>query len=163
MSRALSRAVIAARRLALSDGGPRPTPRPARGFTLIEVLVASVLATVVAGGTMMAYITAARIARGPSSQSYAEAFGYAQQTAERFRNLVADDAAYTAWLAASAGPAWHTDVLPASGGTESVIALGARRCYRVTPLDCDGVGGAGDCHNVEVKVCWNDLTGCPCP
>jgi len=141
------------------------------GFTMVEVLVASVLASVVAGGTMMAFITAARISHEQSSPSIAEAGGYAQETVERFRNRVAasqaqDPAFGDNWLTTTAGAGWTNDPLPppASGGTESILGMGtgAKRCYRLTAADCDGVPG-NDCYALEVKVCWKDLTGCPCP
>jgi len=143
----------------------------ASGFTLLEVLVASVIAAVIAGGTMMAFVTAARIGSQQSNPMMAEASGYAQQTLERFRNRVA---ANSPWPASEADGVWRTDALPAAGGTESMLNIGgvvARRCYRVTPEDCDGDGlradpvtpGEQDCYAVDAKVCWRDLAGCPCP
>ena len=135
------------------------------GFTLVEVLVATLLAAVVAGGTMMAYVTAARMAGGPATSASAEAAGYAQQTLEKFRNLVAaNDPTYTTWLSTNAGPAWHGDAIVGGGGSDSIqnMGAGARRCFRVTPEDCDGVGGVGDCHAVQVRVCWNDVSACSC-
>ncbi len=152
--------VVAAWLLGASFRAPR---RAAAGFTLVEVLVASVIASVIAGGTMMAFVTAARINRTQSNPDMAEASGYAQQTVERFRNLVANDAAWAGWITTNADGAWHTDALPppGSGGTESILDKGPKRCYRVTAEDVDGVAGT-DAYAVSAKVCWKDLTGCPC-
>lgn len=154
--------VVAAWLLGASFMAPR---RAAPGFTLVEVLVASVIASVIAGGTMMAFVTAARINRTQSNPDMAEASGYAQQTVERFRNLVANDAIWAGWIALNADGAWHDDTLPGGGGTESIqqpAGTGAKRCYRVTPEDADG-DGTTDSYAVSAKVCWKDLTGCPCP
>ena len=134
------------------------------GFTLVEVLVASVIASVVAGGTMASYVAASRMMRAQSNPASAEAAGYAQDTVERFRNSVAcDNAAWftpaTCTMALPAG--WQVDALPGAGGTDSILNTGARRCVRFTPQDCDGVGGADDCIQVDVQVCWNGAA-CPC-
>ena len=138
------------------------------GFTLIEVLVASLISAVVAGGTLTAFVTAARLARQASSPASLEAAAYAQQTLEEYRNMIACDSAWfdSANCTVSAGlpSVWTNEPLPA-GGTESIQNLGggAKRCYRVNSADCDGNGTTGDCFQVEVVVCWNDFTGCPCP
>lgn len=135
----------------------------AAGFTLIEVMAASAIAAVVASGTMMAFVAAARMSRAPYTYASAEASGYAQQTLEQFRNEVATDSTF---LSSKAGATWWTHALPPAGSTESILNMGgvpARRCYRVTAEDCDGVGGAGDCYAMQAKVCWRSLAGCPCP
>ncbi len=108
---------------------------------------------------MMAFVTAARISRAQSNPDMAEASGYAQQTVERFRNQVAAD---STWLLTNAGPAWHDDPLPppAGRGTESILKKTPKRCYRVTQ---ETVVVPGDAYAVSAKVCWKDLTGCPCP
>ena len=128
-----------------------------RGLTLIEVLASAVIASVVAGGTMMAFITAARIQALQTNPHLAEADGLAEQTAERLRNLVAAD------LTLPTG-GWQSDPI-SGGGTESISAMGAVRRYRITPSDCDGDGivaggGEQDCYAVNVRVCWD---GTPCP
>ena len=127
------------------------------GFTLIEVMVASAISAVVAGGTMMAFVTAARMVRAQNSPGMAEASGFAQQTLERLRNRVAaDDTFFTA----QAGPTWWDDPLPVPGAgtnSESILwEVPTSRKYRVTAEDCDGVvAGPPDCYAVAVKVCWN--------
>lgn len=142
--------------------------RNQRGLTLVEVLIASVIAAVAAAGTAAAFVAAARMTRAHSNPGTAEAAVYARDTAERFRDRVACDAP-TGWFTADAActpaglPGWTSDPLPVAAGTESILNNGARRCYRVTSQDCDGVGGAGDCLAMEVRVCWNgDFTNCPC-
>lgn len=130
---------------------------------MIEVLAASMVAAVVAGGTMMAFVAAARMSRVQDGPGTAEASGYAQQTLEQFRNQVATDSTF---LSTRAGPTWWKHALPAAASTQSILNMGgvvARRCYRVTAEDCDGVGGAGDCYAMQAKVCWKTLAGCPCP
>ena len=141
-----------------------------QGFTLAEVLVASVITAVVAGGTATAFVAAARMTRAQSNPGTAEASVYARETAERFRNRMACDGGwFTADAACTPTPAipvsWTADPLPSptAAGSESVLKTGARRCYRITPAECDGVPPSGDCLGVEVRVCWNnDFTNCPC-
>lgn len=149
--------------------------RPAAGFTLVEVLVSSVIASVIAGGTLMAFVTAMRINHAHSNPAMAEASGFAQQTLESLRNNVAAD---SAWFSTTAGTGWNTDALPGGGGSESIQSkgAGAKRCYRVTKEDCDGdtlVDGdpdpgpppttERDCYAVSAHVCWDNLAGCQCP
>ena len=63
-----------------------------RGVTLAEVLVSAVVVAVLAGGTLLAFVSAVRISqRVPST---VEATSYAQQTLERYRNLIACDSAW---------------------------------------------------------------------
>ena len=142
---------------------PLPAPRDARGFTLVEVLVASVIASVVAGGTLASYVAAARMMRAQSNPASGEAAGYAQDTIERYRNSVACDNA--AWFnPANCAPAlpagWQADLLPGGGGTDSILNTGARRCFRLTPQNCDTNPADNDCIQIDVQVCWN---GAPCP
>lgn len=138
-----------------ANGGRR---KGALGYTLTEVLVASLLGSVVAGGTLMAYVTASRMLQGALHPDLAEANILAQQTIERFRNRVAAD---DGWLASRVPRGWRKHAISFSSGTESIRTLGAgaRRCYRVR--NCPPA--LGNCYAMQVKVCWNDLTGCPCP
>ena len=139
--------------------------RNPRGVTLVEVLIASVIAAVVAAGTATAFVASARMTAAQSNPGTAEAGVYARETAERFRNRIACD---DPWFDAACQPAnlpggWQPDPLPDGAGTDSILMTGARRCYQMTPQDCDGVGGAGDCLAVQVRVCWNgDFANCPC-
>ena len=130
------------------------------GFTLIEVLIGSVIASVVAGGTMMAFVTAARITRRQNAVALAEDSSYAESTLERLRNDVAADEVLLSTKAASPST-WWCDNLPISGGSESILGLNTKRVYRVRAEDCDGVGGPGDCYALQVKVCWGNH-GCSC-
>lgn len=126
----------------------------AAGFTLLEVLAASVLASVVAGGMMMAYIAAARMPPPRGIDPMLEANGLAQQTLEWIRNQVAADSTFFATQAAAG---WQEDPLPAAGSSESILNQTAVRRYCVRTADCAGVG---DCYAADAKVCWN---GTPCP
>ena len=143
--------------------------RGERGMSLLEVLVASVIAAVVAGGTAVSFAAAARMMYAPGNSRTVEAIGYARETAERFRTRVACDGVWFAADAACAPTAaltgaWTPDSLPApTPGVELLLATGARRCYQVTPQDCDGDGDVGDCLAIQVHVCWdNDFANCPC-
>lgn len=136
-----------------------------RGFTMIELLMAMVIMSISVGGILMARITSARMMRSQRNVSFAEASGYAQQSAERNRNDIACDNG--AWFDAACDinavglPGWTPDPMPA-GGSESLMTLdpAARRCRRVVPAP-GGTCGAADCVQVDVVVCWNG-TVCPC-
>lgn len=118
------------------------------GFTLIEVLVAMVILGILAGGTLLVFVTAIQISKETGANQ--TIIFSAQQTAERFRNKIAcrqlGETASDTWYdgsaacnaAAPAGP--QTD--PVTGAT-----------YEVTPVDCDGDGTVGDC--LEMKVTKN--------
>ena len=132
-----------------------------RGFTLIEVIIASLITSVVAAGTFMAFVAAARMTRVQNNPQNAEAADYAQQTIERFRSNIACS---PPWFDASCnfiGQAkWQDDLLPGNAGTDSIVNTptpGRRYCVKPAPLvDC----AAGDCYSIQVKVCWNG-TACP--
>ncbi len=157
------------------------------GFTLVEVLAASAIGAVVTGGTLMAFVTAARLTAERDDPSIVEASGFAQQTIERFRNRIACDD--VVWFDASCQPldipgriqsapgAWTPDPFVNSGGGnyplgslsildvdgDGAYDAAARRCYRAWQVDCDGDGTDGDCYAFEAQVCWRDATGCTCP
>ncbi len=133
-------------------------PRVERGVTLVEVLVASVVMAVLAGGTLLAFVSAIRISqRGPVN---AEAADYAQQTLERYRNLIACD---SAWFQNPCIPAavLPTNVFdpqfPLTGLPAKALYGTGTRKFTVTPDDCDGngfPGGFSDCYKVAVTVSW---------
>lgn len=141
------------------------------GFTLTEVLVASAIGAVVAGGSMIAYVAAARMMRAPGVPSADEAVVYARETLETYRNMIACDSPW--FVAATCAPVlgppmdgnWIADPWlppPPRPGVESILNTSTpKRCYRVIKRDCDGDGTDGDCFNVDAQVCWNG-TACPC-
>lgn len=135
-----------------------------RGFTLIESLAASMIVPVVVGGTLAAYVTAARLAQSQDEGATVEALSYARQFLEEARNHVAKD---DGWFASQAGQGWHVtpDSLPAPGttGTSSIVMFGAVRKFCVAPRDCDGDNTTGDCHAVHVRVCWQGIAAGNCP
>ena len=150
------------------------------GFTMVELMAGSLIATMVAGGTMMAYVTAARISRQQGNPAIVEATMLAQQTLERFRSEMACDADSFDPVTCNAKAVlptgdWTTDDFPnansndpaiAARGNESILTRPGttpKRCFRVTKEDCDGDGLTGDCFAVQAKVCWGDTTTCPCP
>ncbi len=129
-----------------------------RGISLMETIVAALVAALIIGGTMMAFVLAAMISKRGGSNNV-EAALFVQQSLERFRNHIAcDDSWFNPASCAGTGvPAWTPDALPAAppGSSSSVLPYGASRQYRVEPADCDGVGGPGDCFKVTAKVDWN--------
>ncbi len=131
------------------------------GFTFFEVLAASMIASFVAGGTLLAFVTAARITGVQNHAALSEANSLAVQTIEKYRNRVAaDDVTALNSLPVRAGaPAWVLepfDALP-PGGT---VLTAAKRCSRVSPAPGCGV----NCYQVEVRVCWDGTSvgACPC-
>lgn len=130
--------------------------RGGTGFTILETLVAALLTSVVAGGTLMAFVSAARMVREESSPASVEAASYAQQTVERFRNKVATD---DTWLSTQAG-VWGNDSLPGSGGSESILTTGASRRYCIKSVSAANCGGLDGCFAIRAQVCWN---GAACP
>ena len=122
------------------------------GFTFLELMVASVCSAVIGGGTLMAFITAARISSAQLTPAVIEANGLAMQGIERYRNRVAQD---DSWLATQVGLGWQTDAPPGGAGSESMQA-GARRCFRVTNA-CGGL-----CYQVQTQVCWATIASPPC-
>jgi Tfp pilus assembly protein PilV len=112
---------------------------------MLEVLIASVTLAMVAGGSMSAFITAVRISRdgGVSSEN---AF-LAQQTMERYRNKIAcrqtAESGTDTWYGPGAGCAAAPPV-----GAQTDAISGAD--FTVTPIDCDGVAGPGDCLEMQV-------------
>lgn len=127
-----------------------------RGFTLLELVAALVVMVLAIGGTLTAFLTADRVSQHHNQTAYAEASGYAQQTAERFRNRIAAD---SPWRTGGLPSGWQDDAFAGQAPeppSPSIRRQGATRRYRVTPQDCDRVGGVGDCYAIEVKVCWDD-------
>ena len=128
----------------------------------MEIMVSTVIGGLMAGGVMLAFLTSMKLSGGASN--IAEAAFYTQQTLERFRNKIAcrqtGEGATDTWYDTSCNPASpidagpQNDVLP---GTAPIkVNFGATRQYQVTSVDCDGVGGAGDCLQVEAKGTWTE-------
>ena len=119
-----------------------------RGITLIEVLLAALVLSVVAGGLLMSFLFVSRLSQGSAPVDRAGLL--AQQTLERFRNRIACD---DAWFdladpkcpASSLPPANTADPLPLGTGMTG-------RTYTMTANDCDGDGTAGDCFLVAAKI-----------
>lgn len=142
------------------------------GFTFIELLASSVIVAVTAGGTLMAFVAAARMMTGRENPTLLEAAGYAQQMVEGMRNRVATDDLFLTtappiWINAALAPPPSNFPDPPSPGTNSIYTTSplVKRCYRITQVDCDGLSGTPEaCPEVQSQVCWgDDLTGCSCP
>ena len=72
----------------------------------------------------------------------------AQQSLEKFRNMVACDTSWFDPASCQGLGAGGPDALPLGA------LYGGTRTYTVTPANCDGVGGSGDCFKVVTKVSW---------
>ena len=138
-----------------------------KGFTVMEVLVASIIGSVVAGGTLMAFVAAAKMTDRQSNPATEEAMDYAQQVLEQLRNAVDVNPRPNATFAALAGLGWIDalfPVPPGQAGTETIQNMSGsppvspKRKFCVKPQTCGGA--VGDCYSVLVKVCWNGTT-CP--
>jgi prepilin-type N-terminal cleavage/methylation domain-containing protein len=126
-----------------------------RGVTLLEILISSLIVSVVVGGTMMAYLTALRIAR--EAIYFSEATAFAVQTFERFRSRMACDDAWLDPASCGAGVGlpvvWTADPLP-GGAQGSKLPQGSRQYILAPgPDDFDG-DGIRDYYQVMVKVSW---------
>ena len=161
----------------MRSGSVRARTGQCQGFTLIEIIAAAAVAAVVAGGSMLALVAASRMMRQGDTPAIAEAGGYAQQTIEKFRNMIACDSPWftpgtcTPNLAPGGMPTnWVEDPLPDRdpANTESFLDLAAatpktaRRCYRVRSRDCDAGASPDDCFEIEVKVLWNQTPAPAC-
>jgi len=136
----------------------------ARGVSLIEVLVAAVIGSLIAAGTLMAFVLSSKVTTESVEQT--EALHFAIETIERFRNRVACD---DVWFDDSGvncnfgGVDTNLPValtsdpfpLPATPSTSALInhGMSETRQYQVVPGDCDGAAGA-DCYTVNVVVNW---------
>ncbi len=129
----------------LSVRGMKRTPEG--GFSLIEVTVASVLGALVAGGTMLAFVTATRLSHGSSDEALAADF--AGQGLETYRNHVACDDG--TWFASTTCAAQTTT--PESNVPLPALPSGTRT-VTATPADCDGDTVLGDCLQVVAKITW---------
>ena len=126
------------------------------GLTMIEIIAASVIGSLVAAGTLSAFVAAVKISTASSNK--AEAGYLIQQTFERLRDKIACSDDGSTWFDAGCNQivasAWTDD--PLSVGTApSVTAFGATRQYQVTPQDCDADGAPGDCFQVVTTLHWN--------
>jgi hypothetical protein len=124
------------------------------GVGLAEVLIGGAIGSVLVAGMMATFLAVARLSE--SHYGNIEAAALTQQTLERFRNRIACDDPWfqPATCAATGLPAPNSfDPSGATGLLAGALYGGTRR-YTVTPDDCDGVGGAGDCFRVIAKVSW---------
>ena len=137
-----------------------------RGITLIEILVAAVIAAVVVGGTMTAFLSATKVSKISSEEVGSAAD--AQQTIERVRNKSAcrqsTELATDTWFdsaCAPAAPSGLKDDGDTSGSSDISVSSkipGATRQYEVVAADCNGNGlttdGIDDCLQVTSTVHW---------
>ena len=130
-----------------------------RGLTLVEIVAASVIGALVAGGTMMAFVTAQKLTQIASTQ--VEATYYSQQTLERFRNKIACRQA-----GEGSGDTWFDEACQGSapvGKTKEQLPAGASRWvvereYEVSPqflTDANRVANKPDYFKVTAKTTWS--------
>lgn len=120
--------------------------RSNQGLSLIEILAASIIGAVVAGGTMTAFVMAAKLATQTAPSTLQSSYRV-QQGLEKFRNHIACD---SSWFDPSCGPV--SPVIAAE--PVSLQGSPATRSYTVTPIDING-DGQNDLHQVMVKVEWD--------
>ncbi len=134
------------------------------GFSFVELLIASLLISIVAAGTMASFIASARITQDENSSTMSEAGGRARQTLESLRNKVSA----TDTFFSTSKNAWQPVTTGVSGGSTggtsaSPLSVGYQKSeneYRVFPQDCDGDGTKGDCYSVAVRQCWDGSENC---
>ncbi len=147
-----------------------------KGLTLVEVIIASLVVAVVAGGTMMAFIASANMT-GPYSgnvtspnsvqgsqdlSTLAEANDLAQQTVDSLRNEVQMVGATDSPVLQSKTPGqWYCGAAVPLAGSGSKLTGSPVRRYQVFKADCDGDGTTGDCYGLQSQVCWNNQV-CTC-
>ena len=126
-----------------------------RGVTLIEIIAASVIGALLAGGTLTAFVLAVTMTRG--SVTTVEAATYAAQTMERFRNKIA--CSDPQWFDAGCNflnQSLTADSFPGSmsAANSTFFEFDPSRQYQVQAADCDGNGSNGDCYQMTVTVSW---------
>lgn len=134
------------------------------GFTLLEVIAASMLAALIAGGTLMAFLSSSRMS---SSSIHVEQASYlGQQTLDHYRNRIAcDDAWFSSADCTAAGIPSPGEEDPLSPNSGVGNFADAKRCYVMTPRYF-GPGGQidpPDYYEMTVTVCWNGDAACACP
>ena len=135
--------------------------RNQQGMTFIELMVASVISAAVAGGTLAAMVTAARLSNAKASPQVGEAAMWAEQSIEQPRNHVAADDLN--WFTSRAGTWQDNPPLPGPTSSESILQPpGAQRRQCITPVDEDR-NGTTDYYAVQVRVCWDNTATCPAP
>lgn len=147
-----------------------------RAFTLIELVAAAVIGAVVAGGTLMAFVTAIRIHSRTGATDVAFLL---QQTLEKYRNHIACDD--DLWFKTTTCEMNITPCKPKPGElTECVCEpdpddptkqkcftedklpddanlTGMIRNWMAEPEDCDGDGNKGDCLRLTARIVANQV------
>jgi Tfp pilus assembly protein PilV len=124
--------------------------KPASGFTLVEVVVASLLLTTVGALLFVAFTSANRWVQPQNSS----AFGLARQTLEGLYIYVRQNNPF-------GQPYWNATGTPLSAGfdnsasPESIVLDNTtyQRSYKVTTVSPAG-GTPKDYRKVEIKVSW---------
>lgn len=127
--------------------------RNPRGISLIEILVASVIGALLAGGTLMAMTMGVKLTRG--SVMTGDVSAYAAQTIERNRNRIACDDAWFNSNCTFVGPGGEQNEAPSLPTDSSLEPLpDVSRRFTVEAKDCDGDGALGDCYRMAVSLQW---------
>ncbi len=125
-----------------------------KGVTLVEILISSVIGALIAGGTMTAFMLAARNTR--ASMGHADMAALFQESFEKIRNSVSCE--NSLYFDGSCNPvtvpgANDNDPIPASHPFKQWDPA-ATRTVDVEAYDCDGLPG-NDCLKVIVKIHWD--------
>ena len=119
-------------------------------MTLLELTAAAVLGSLIAGATMMAFMTATKVSRQSSTNR--DLMPAVQETLEKYRNRIAcDDPWFNLATCVMAAQNAVNEPAPLA---PSLLAMGGTRDYTMTPADCDGDGTVGDCYRASVHINW---------
>ena len=128
-----------------------------RGVTLIEVIAAAVIGSVIAGGTMVAFVTALNISQRASQAT--ELDYLAQQTMERFRNRIAcDDTWFAAPGCTAAAIPPTDDPIPATAPIQKFPPTSRKFTMTPGPDSPADTDTDPDYYIMQVRACANDPT-----
>jgi len=127
--------------------------RGQKGITLVEILVSSIIGALIAGGTMTAFLLAARNTR--ASMGHADMAALFQESFEKIRNSVSCE--NSPYFDGNCNPVTvpglnDNDPIPAEHPLKRWDPT-ATRTVGVEAHDCDGLPG-NDCLKVIVKIHW---------
>jgi hypothetical protein len=141
-----------------------------KGLTLVEIIAASVIGVMLAGGLMISFVLAVKLAHKGTFEG--EGYAFAQQTIERFRNHIAcrqaGETINVAWFDGTICDADFpagaiADPLPVVTDP-SVVNFATNRTIEIENVDLDGDGnpdndfdgdGKPDYLVVRAKLQWN--------
>ena len=122
-----------------------------RGFTLVEVIVASLILVFTVAG--MLFIFASEKAALERAGRRIQAMDFARQTLEQLKNEVRADT----WLTGTISAGTHnTEAFLSLSGYKLGDSFNAAREFTITDIDIDSSGGDPDYKSITVAVDWVD-------